>query len=122
MLPEALGFDLQQLESEVNDLVALTPQNPSISKKDLLASVKSKKAKPGFSLMEDDQKSQYLKTLTRAVNQMFDKSKRDLSPDEVANYLTRFLLDLVEKKDEFDLLLANRSSSTFLQVEVKNGP
>ena len=116
MLPEALGFDLQQLESEVIDLVALTPQNPGISKQDLLASVKSKKAKPGFSLMEDDQKSQYLKTLTRAVDQMFNKSKRDLSPNEVVNYLTRFLLDLVEKKDEFDLFLATLVALHFTPV------
>ena len=72
--------------------------------------------------MYDAEKSQYCKTLTRAVNQMFDKSKRGLSPEEVTNYLTRFFLGFVEKKDEFDHLLTDRSSSTFLQVEVKSGP
>ena len=71
--------------------------------------------RPCFQLLKDAERSQYIKTLTREVNQMFDKSKRDLSPDEVANHLTRFFLTMVEKKDEFDLLLADRLSSTILQ-------
>ena len=53
---------------------------------------------------------------------MFDKSKRDLSDNEVTNYLTRCLLNLAEKKDEFDQMLADRDSSTFFQVEVKSYP
>jgi hypothetical protein len=123
MLAEALGFDLSRLETEITGLVALSPhQTPSISGNDLLAAVNSKSVRPGFTLMEDDQKSQYHKTLTRAVKQMFDKSKRDLSPEEVVSYLTRFLLDLVEKKGEFDHFLADRDSSTFIHVEVKSYP
>ena len=50
---------------------------------------------------------------------MFDKSRRD---NEVTNYLTRFLLDLAEEKDEFDHMLPDRDSSTFFEVEVKSYP
>ena len=78
--------------------------------------------RPGFHLLDDKEKSQYAKNLTREVNKMFDKSKRDLSDNEVTNYLTRFLLNLAEKKDEFDQMLADRDSSTFFQVEVKSYP
>ena len=122
LLAEALGYDLLQLESEISYLIALTPQTPSISRKDLLAAVKAKKVRPGFQLMDDGEKCQYIRTMTREVHQMFNKSRRGhLSSDEVANHLTRFLLDL-EKKDEFDLLLADKASSTFFQVEVKSFP
>ena len=93
MLAEALSFDLLQLETEIKDLLASTPQTSTVSRNDLLAAVKSKSARPGFHLLKHAEKSQYVKTLTKEVNQMFDKSKRDLSPDEVANHLTRFLLD-----------------------------
>ena len=84
--------------------------------------VNSKSVRPGFHLLDDKEKSQYAKNLTREVNKMFDKSKRDLSDNEVTNYLTRFLLNLAEKKDEFDQMLADRDSSTFFQVEVKSYP
>ena len=60
--------------------------------------------------------------MSKEVIRMFSKSNRDLSRDEVANYLSRFLLDMIEKKDEFDFLLADRDSSVFLQVEVKSYP
>ena len=122
LLADALGFDLAQLESEVNCLTALTPQTPNISRNDLLTSVTLKKARPAFWLLEDGERSKYTKTLTRAVNQMYDKSKRDLSPDEIANFLTRFFLDLVEKKDEFDFFMLDRNSSSAIQVEVKSYP
>ena len=115
MLFEALGFGVLELENQIKDLLALTPQTTSISRNNLLAAVNSKSVRPGFQLLSDAEKSQYIKTLTREVNQMFNKSKRDLSPDEVANHLTRFFLNMVEKKDEFDLLLADRLSSTILQ-------
>ena len=82
----------------------------------------SKSVRPGFHLLDDKEKSQYAKNLTREVNKMFDKSRRDLSDNEVTNYLTRFLLNLAEKKDEFDQMLADRDSSTFFQVEVKSYP
>ena len=60
MLAEALGFDLLQLESEIQDLITLTTDsdNPSISRDDLqllvhLASMNLTTVKPGFSLLKD---------------------------------------------------------------------
>ena len=53
----------------------------------MLTAVHSKSVKPGFHLLDDKEKSQYAKNLTREVNNMFDKSKRDLSDHEVTNYL-----------------------------------
>ena len=73
MLADALGFDLRQLETQINDLLALTHQTTSISRNDLLAAVNSKSVRPGFHLLNDGEKSQYTKTLTREVNQMFDR-------------------------------------------------
>ena len=123
MLAEALGSDPKELERQIRDLIALIPSsNPIISRQDLVTAVNSKSVRPGFHLLDDKEKSQYAKNLTREVNKMFDKSKRDLSYDEVTNYLTRFLLNLAEKKDEFDQMLADRDSSTFFQVEVKSYP
>ena len=60
--------------------------------------------------------------MSKEVNKMFSKRNGNLSKDEVANYLSRFLLNIIEKKDEFDLLLADRDSSAFFQVEVKSYP
>ena len=57
MLFEALGFDPQQIENEIKDLLALTPQTPSVSRNDLLAAVKSKSARPGFHLLKEGEKS-----------------------------------------------------------------
>ena len=123
ILSEALGSDPQELEREIKDLISLIrPLTAAISRKDLLTAVHSKSVKPGFHLLGDKEKSQYSKNLTREINNIFDKSKRDLSDHEVTNYLTRFLLNLAEKKDEFDQMLADRDSSTFFQVEVKSYP
>ena len=96
--------------------------NPIISRQDLLTALNLKSVRPGFHLLDEKEKSQYAKNLTREVNKMFDKSRRDLFDNEVTNYLTRFLLNLAEKKDEFDQMLADRDSSTFFQVEVKSFP
>ena len=122
MLAEALGFDLSQLETQIKDLLSLIPTTPLISRDELLAALKSKTVRPGFHQLNDTEKSQYAQTMSKEVNKMFSKSNRDLSKDEVANHLSRFLLDMIEKKDEFDFLLADRDSSTFLQVEVKSYP
>ena len=117
MLAEALGFDVSQLVTQIKDLIASCPQTPSISESDMLATVKALAIEPDFNLLKDQ------KFLTRAVRRMFKDSQRDLFPDEVANYLTRLLhKDLVQNDDEFDILLADRPSSTFLQVEVKSYP
>jgi len=78
MLAEALGNtnDPQQTERQIRDLIALIPSsNPIISRQDLLAAVNSKSLRPGFRLLDDKEKSQYAKNLTREVNKMFDKSK-----------------------------------------------
>ena len=122
MLAEALGFDLSLLEMQINDLLALTPTTPLISRNGLLAALKSKTVRLGFHLLNDTEKSQYAQTMSKEVIRMFSKSNRDLSKDEVANYLSRFLLTIIEKKDEFDFLVADRDSSTFFQVEVKSYP
>ena len=74
-------------------------------------------------MLDDAEKRKYIKTVKKEVNQMYDKSKRDLSPDEVKNYLLRFFLLLVgKKKNEFDFFLADRNSSSFFQFEVKSYP
>ena len=126
MLAEALGFNLLQLESEIQDLITLgttDSDNTSISRDDLhLASMNLTTVKPGFSLLKDSEKSRYDEILAGAVKRMLCKSKKDLSKNEVASYLTRFFLDHVENKGEFDFLLADKNSSTFLQLEVKSYP
>ena len=129
MLAEALGVDLLQLENEILDLITLITSDshkPSISQKDLellaqLASMNLVTVKPGFSLLKDSEKSRYNEILAGAVNRMLCKSKRDMPKNEVANDLTRLFLGF-EKNDEFDFLAADRSSSTFLQLEVKSYP
>ena len=121
-LAEALGVDLAQLEGQVVDLIALAAQNPLISQRDLVASIKSTKVRPGFQHLDEKEKSGYAKSLERAVSQMYNKSKRDLPAAEVKSYLTRFFWDLIEKKDEFDFFMADRSSTTFMQMEVKSYP
>ena len=44
MLAEVLGVEVSQLETQMKDLLASTPQTPSISRNDLLAAVNSKSA------------------------------------------------------------------------------
>ena len=119
---ETFGCDLQKLEEQLKSLVAATSQNPNISREDLMAAVKSQSEGPGYDFLDEDGKKKYVKTMTREVDQMFKKSKRDLTPDEVISYLTRFLLNFIEKNNEFDFLAADRGSSTFFQVEVKSYP
>ena len=119
---EAFGCDLLKLEEQLKSLVAATSQNPNISREDLMAAVKSQSEGPGYDFLDEDGKKKYVKTMTREVDQMFKKSKRDLTPDEVISYLTRFLLNFIEKNNEFDFFAADRGSSTFFQVEVKSFP
>ena len=126
MFFEASGVDLLELETQLKSLVAATPQSPNISRDNLVATITSQTERPGFDSLDDEGKRKYVKTMTREVDQMFkkgkEKGKKDLSPDEVVSHLIRPLLNFIEKHSEFDFLLADRSSSTFFQVEVKSFP
>ena len=126
MFCEASGIDLLELETQLRSLVAATPHSPNISRDNLVATISSQTERPGFDSLDDEGKGKYVRTMTREVDQMFhkgkEKGKKDLSPDEVVSHLIRPLLNFIEKHSEFDFLLADRSSSTFFQVEVKSFP
>ena len=123
MLAEALGFNLSQVEADLVRLIAETPQTPTISQTDLMASVES--VKPGSRLIDKGEK-QHINTLKTEVKTMFIKlakiKRYSFRPNEVKNYLTRFLFGRLEMDGEFDLLVADRPSSTIIQVEVKSYP
>ena len=122
MFKEASGIDLLELETQLKSLIvaSATPQSANISEEDLILTITSQTEAPGMHLLDEDGKVKYVKTLNREVIQMFKKSKRDLAPDEVVFHLIRSLLNFIEKNNEFDFLLADRATSTFVQVEVKS--
>ena len=122
MLAGAFGLDLEQLEAQIKELIALASSGADISKDDLVAAIEMKTVRPAFEHLDEGQKGKYTNTLSKEIDLMFNKSKRKLSPDEVGHHLTRYFLNLVEKKDEFDFFLADKMFKSFIQVEVKSYP
>ena len=121
-LAEAEGKDVAQIEKEVDDFLKIVPQNPDVSLKDLLAAVATKQVRPAFKQLDDVSKGKYRASLDRHVNQMYRKATGNLSTEEVRSSLTRYFLDLLHTNDEFDFMITDHETSTFIQLEVKSYP
>jgi len=89
--------------------------------------------RPLFEKLGPKDQTDYRDHLKKYIKKAFDSSKKKGKKDkgssrklvkvnELENYLVRYFLVLIEKHAEFDHILVDKESSTFLHVEVKTYP
>ena len=144
-LQELFGVNMDQLENEVCDFVKeIFSEKQEMTEEDLATAIdekcmnpkktaKKKDIRPVFELLTQVEQTYYKQNLKKHIKKAFDKDnkkgKKDASkkiktvePAELGHYLTRYFMNLLAKQAEFDHLLVDKISSTFIQVEVKTYP
>merc|ERR1719239_860640 len=89
--------------------------------------------RPFFNKLDGGEQTNYRENLRKHIKKAFESSKKKGKKDkdsarkvvkveEFENYLVRYFLVLIGKHAEFDHVLVDKESSTFLHVEVKTYP
>ena len=145
-LQTLIGIDVRVLEIEVKDFVnELFSTSQALTAKDLEKALDEKcknpkklypdnpsaeDKRPAFSQLNPDEQKNYKDNLKKHVKMLFEPNKKkgskgtltSLQADQFGNSLLRYFLTLLGKQAEFDHLVVDKTSSTFLHVEVKTYP
>ena len=141
-LQELFGIDMTQLEKEVDEFVKeIFAGNQKMAEGDLDKAIDDKCknpkktperaiTRPAFDLLSPKEQTDYRDKLKKHVKKVFKKGKKDttknnikdVKPAEFGHYLIRYFMSLLNKQAEFDHILVDKDSSSFIQVEVKTYP
>ena len=144
-LHKLFGINMTQLEKEVDEFVKQIfsgHQEMTEGELDKAMDDKCKSPKktpdgveirPVFRLLNQTEKTYYKDHLRRHVKKAFNtngkKGKKDttkkitaVKPSEFEHYIIRYFMSLLVKQAEFDHILVDKESSSFIQVEVKTYP
>ena len=139
-LQEFFGINMSRLEKEVEDFVKeLFSGNRDMTIGDLENAINDKCrnpkktqdnaiTRPAFELLSPRDQTDYRDKLKRHVKKAFTDKKGKIDttmtvePTEFGHYLIRYFMSLLNKQAEFDHILVDKDSSSFIQVEVKTYP
>ena len=128
----------KKLEKEVEDFVKeIFMEKHEMTDKDLEKALEEKCRKdkdnqgpdkqPAFQLLCPREQTNYIVNLKKHVKKAFENKKgqatrKVVKVEEFGPYLLRYFLNSIGKQAEFDHVVADKASSTFLHFEVKSYP
>ena len=129
---EMIGIDVDSFNNDVSTLVShifLNPANSSLSERDIISNLTPalRIIKPAFSGLHKEAQNKYRQKLEGHIKQTFKAVNAEsqggtMSKDQLQVSLTRHLLAYLDRKDEFDTVIFDRTSSTLIHQEVKSWP